>query len=613
MPGIFGCLVIDPTRRLEESALESIFNRMVARLKHLDSYAIDCEKDPSGAWMIGRIGHENLLGKDLVHDTGSFTIRTRFYGVLSDDSPETDGVRHDGRDPLLDIALRSGYFSAFCVDESNRRLAIVVDRKASEPVYYAEYGGILYFAPEVKALAGLDLPSGELDPGSLASLMGSGYLLPHQTLFTNIRKLTSRHALVIENMRFQESEYWKYEPGSRLYGGSPDTMREELAGLVQSSILRDFGAAKDTITFLSGGLDSRYILACIMRNHQEQASSLNAVTWAEKIDAPGSDAVVASEVARVLGIRHQFQARRHDRYRDWFRECNYLLDGQSDVAADHPHEFQIMRGLRDQGFARVIRGDEAFGLRRMVYSPEAALANIEIRPFAGIDHMAGVMREDWYARACSASAGSFKLLAERGRGMHPVDFKDICYFSLRAPTYLSSAAYYKQILFDHRNPLLSNELMDFYRYVPVELRLDKKLFFQAFAFAHPDLARIPYSSVSGTEDWGILIATDTPVRRMIEDELADQESGVWEIFDREKVTNFFRAITIASGTKTIPAWKQPLRKVRDFAAVCAPARMDRLALRRAQGKIRASQLLFRIMTLKNWHDTFYSGRLDPPA
>ncbi len=608
MPGIFGCITIDPNQRLDTTMMEQTFEKMSSRLKHLDSYATDRKVDPEGRWIIGRIGHQNLMSDDLQYVIETQNISTRFYGVLTGSRDRVKATASGSDDPLLGISSESGYFSAFCIDGSKNRLALVVDRRASEPIFYIESKGVLFFAPEVKALIHLGISPGEINVEGLASFLGTGYLLPHQTLFSNVKKLTSRHALVIENSRYQEVEYWKYEPGSISYSGSGNSMKKELAELVQESILNDFGTAKDTITFLSGGLDSRFILACIARSNPEQASSLHAVTWAEQIDIPQSDPEVAAVIAKELGIHHQFKKRSHDQYETWFKETNYLLDGHSEVSAEHPHEFQIMKALHQQGFNRVIRGDEAFGLGGKVYSTESALANLLIRPFSGINTLSQVMHRNWYDRACSAGNESFETLKTQGAGMDPTDFKDVCYFSLRVPTYLSSAAYYKQILFDHRNPLLANELMDFYRSVPIDLRLNKKLFFRAFETAHPDLAKIPYSAVSGTEDWGALMAQDSPLRRMIQLELADDASGIWEIFDRQRVIELFNNISIASGTKKVPAWKRPLLQIRSYATTAFPAQMGRIELERAQAKLGVSRLIFRIMILKNWHDTFYANR-----
>ena len=608
MPGIFGCLAIDPEKRLDTTLLDRTFEKMSSCLKHLESYKIDRQIDPRGRWMLGRIGHQNLMGTDLKFVGRGRSTETRFYGVLTRSKKASEAAISSGGDPLIGISFESGYFSAFSIDDSNNRMAIIVDRRASEPVFYVESGGVLFFAPEVKALLHLGVSPGELDVEGLASFMGAGYLLPHQTLFSNVKKLKSRHALIVENSRCNEFEYWKYEPGSLASPGSRENHAEALAELVKNSILGDFGTPEKTMTFLSGGLDSRYILACIARSQPQTASSLHTVTWAERVETPHSDPVVAAEIAQKLGVRHQFIQRSIDEYESWFKETNYLLDGHSEVPAVHPHEFQIMKNLHKQGFNTVLRGDEAFGLRGMVYSADSALANIGIRPFPGIRMLSNVMEKKWYDLACTAGNESYKTLIADGAGMDPVDFKDVCYFSLRVPTYLSSASYYKQVLFDHRNPLLSNEILDYYREVPLSLRLNKKLFFQAFNFAHPDLAKIPYSSAPGTEDWGVLMVKDTPLRRMILKELADEDSGVWEIFDRQKTIDLFNEISISRGTTQIPTWKKPLRQVRTFATGLIPAQMDRVALKRAQAKLRVSHLFFRIMTFKNWHDTFVANR-----
>ena len=79
-------------------------------------------------------------------------------------------------------------------------------------------------------------------------------------------------------------------------------------------------------------------------------------------DIPGSDAMIAKQIAEKFHLHHTFLQRKANNFSEAFEETNYITDGLSDVAAFHPYEFTIMKLLRIRGFERVLRGDETFGL-----------------------------------------------------------------------------------------------------------------------------------------------------------------------------------------------------------------------------------------------------------
>jgi hypothetical protein len=186
--------------------------------------------------------------------------------------------------------------------------------------------------------------------------------------------------------------------------------------------------------------------------------------------------------------------------------------------------------------------------------------------------------------------------------------KDVAYFTQRVPTYLSQAGYYKQILFDQRNPLMSNELLDYYQKVPNSLRENKKLFFRSFSLAYPGLAAIPYAWAESLEDWGALLSRDTPIRRFMADEFSDEKSGIWEVFDRAEVLSSFHSLASSSVGSRQPSRQGLKAKVSQVAGLVFPKQLDHARAQRSLARVPVTKTLLRIMVLKDWHDRFVSSR-----
>src|SRR5260221_498389 len=91
-----------------------------------------------------------------------------------------------------------GMFAFAIWDEPRRRLFAARDHFGIRPFYYAEAGGVLHFASQVKALkagGGLDLTP---DPAGRVGFFLFGYVPEPFTLYREIRALPAGHTLTVE-------------------------------------------------------------------------------------------------------------------------------------------------------------------------------------------------------------------------------------------------------------------------------------------------------------------------------------------------------------------------------------------------------------------------------
>ncbi len=617
MPGVFGWIELGQHAAAGNAAdTSALLAEMAHRMRHAGRERVDTWTDPGGRFAVGRVTLDDaarIPWPDAEAALDGFPGPVFVEGTLRGDGARAlqrlHHEAHGGR-PGGALASLRGSFTAAWWEPAARRVTVLVDRRASRPLAYTRVGSRVYFAPEVKALLAAPGVDRSLDEAAIGLFLGAGHVLAHQTLFAGVRRLGGGEALVAEPGWVRVEPYWRYRLSERGDGTPPEELEEELAALVRAAVEKDLGDPDRTVVFLSGGVDSRTIASAAHEAARRQGKALRTVTWAAPGARTGSDRDVAGRIAAALGTRHVAVERE---VRDWGRRLTrvtYLLDGLTDVSAYHPHEHAVMRELHAGGALTVLRGDECFGWEPPVACIEEAWLSLNLRSPRRLAHVAGVVPPEVLARLSRAAEAALEEAARPFAAEHPDNVRDLLYFRHRLQSYLGSAAYLKQVVLDHRAPLLDDAVLDFNARVPAALRADKRLFCRAAARLAPDVFAIPLARRGNLEDWGALLASPSPVRRHVEAELQDRESGIWALFDREALL----AALPGLGTGRPPASRaaaahvaRGAKRVVRAALHLSPPIERELVTRRHRAGLRFEQLCLRVMVLKAWHDLFVRG------
>ena len=154
----------------------------------------------------------------------------------------------------------NGMFAFAIWDDGERTLTLATDPFGEKPLYYAERGGRLVFASEVKALL-LD-PEIDAAPeyGAVASFIARG-AMPEApiTFFRGISRLPGAHVLRWRNGAVETERYWYPQPVAvpERYEAAVD----ELRGILLDSIRLRLRSDVPVGTSLSGGIDSSTVVA----------------------------------------------------------------------------------------------------------------------------------------------------------------------------------------------------------------------------------------------------------------------------------------------------------------------------------------------------------------
>jgi len=195
----------------------------------------------------------------------------------------------------------AGMFAFALWDARKRRLWLVRDRLGKKPLYYAQYGGFLRFASELKALLVDDEFPRRIDGEGLRMYLRYGYVPAPLTIFGASRKLEPAHYLICEDGRVSVVRYW--DPIDFVDTAGPlreEDAEAELESRLAVAVRQRQMADVPLGAFLSGGIDSSLVVALM----QEQ-SAIPVQTFTVRFENPAyNEADHAAAVARHLETAH---------------------------------------------------------------------------------------------------------------------------------------------------------------------------------------------------------------------------------------------------------------------------------------------------------------------
>lgn len=239
----------------------------------------------------------------------------------------------------------------FLFDALERQLHIVTDRAGAFPAFQVESPSKLAFGSHPDVLAHGAGMADDLDEVSLAEFLLSSTVTPPFTYYRQIRALPQATVYTIDlgserpQQRAPRSYFdLAYRPEPR---ASINELAEELATALKSAVRRRtlprFGR---TAVALSGGLDSRAILACV-----ENRDQIFAFTC---YNEPNRELAVAEQIAKAVGVPFYPWRRSFEYYGDT-AELGVRISGGMGTFANN-HFLGIVDNLRQQDASNLLTG-----------------------------------------------------------------------------------------------------------------------------------------------------------------------------------------------------------------------------------------------------------------
>jgi asparagine synthase (glutamine-hydrolysing) len=168
-------------------------------------------------------------------------------------------------------------------------------------LYYHETPDAFYFASDAKALLALCPETRSFDPQGLGEFIACGTVLENRTLFKGIRILPPGSLWIFENGRLaQKTTYFNPKEWEEQEPLDPESYDGALRDTFAQILPRYFAGSRPIAMSLTGGLDTRMILAC----RRPEPGSLPCYTFGSMFHE-NQDVRVARQLATVCGQSHQ--------------------------------------------------------------------------------------------------------------------------------------------------------------------------------------------------------------------------------------------------------------------------------------------------------------------
>lgn len=195
---------------------------------------------------------------------------------LNTDSAESDADQLIAALKARDMTQLSNARGSYCAayyDPESMSLKLCSDKVGVFPIYIAKVGTRIYFSNALRMLNNIAEIPKKLVPERLFSQIAFGYCLARDTVYAAIDRMYGGEIFEIKKTEVTTSRYWNWDdvlPGQH----SEQVLQQEVYDAFIDAVRIRADSGPGEISFLSGGLDSRCIVAAL-RNIGRPVWSLN--------------------------------------------------------------------------------------------------------------------------------------------------------------------------------------------------------------------------------------------------------------------------------------------------------------------------------------------------
>ncbi|MEK6373265.1 MAG: asparagine synthase (glutamine-hydrolyzing) [Acidobacteriota bacterium] len=259
-----------------------------------------------------------------------------------------------------------GMFSIVLWDATRRRMFLARDPYGIKPLYYADDGGTLRAASQVRALVASGRIDRAFDPAGAAGFFLRGTVPEPFTMYRAIRAVPAGSYCWIDGGGVGEPiQYFSIAATLRdavERGGTftDEQRREAVHDAVLESVRYHLVADVPVGAFLSAGIDSTAVVALA---RESGAADLQTMTlrFAEYRGRVNDEAPLAAEVARQYGVRHSIQEVTLPEFK---ASLPGIFEAMDQPSVDGLNSYFISKAAHELGLKVAMSGtggDELFG------------------------------------------------------------------------------------------------------------------------------------------------------------------------------------------------------------------------------------------------------------
>jgi len=613
MPGIVG--TIDPSLiRAESKQLEQI-NRMCCSLKHYEWHKPEIYI--RGPLVLGQVDH-GILERDLQPVNSNDDRYTLFFhGEIYNykELKNEIGVKESLSTSKLLLALYEKYrndfifklkgtFNIIIWDGKEKKLTVINDRYGLRPIYYSQHNNRLYLASEVKAILTHNDVSKKIDDSAIASLFFFGFVMGNSTYFESIKLLPPASFLVFKNNEISISNYWDFNFLDKNEGKTQDYYEEKLGNLILQAIERHVGDDVRITVPLSGGLDSRTILASISKEYYP----INTVTFGTE---DMNDVRIAKRVSNALRTNHHCLELLPEDIINSAKKIVNITDGMiSFLHSIGNMKLELIRDYTDV----CLDGMQPFG---SFFSPFAIfkrkerllIADYLFQPIS-TDLAKSLFIHSYYKKIRDYPREIVRNISRKCKSTSTSSIIDYSIATQYVRRFVNYGNFVKRTHVEVRSPFFDNDLVDFIVNTPPQERRYQYLYTRTFSRLFPELSKIPWEKTGLPVD-----ATNTFAKMtlcLIKKHLKKKINMVDKKLAKNK---YFNAPSINLFAK-YTQWSRENENLINFISstlldgkgysrsILNTKTVERILKEHIRGKINHMELLSRLLTFELWSQLF---------
>lgn len=272
MPGIVG-LVTKKPRQWAETQLRF----MVESMRHDNSYVSGTWIDDSIGIYVGWTARPKTFASEMPVYNESRSSVLIFSGEEYPDPQIHKDLKNKGHicedrgpsylvhisesDPSFPRGL-NGRFHGVLIDKETRKATLFNDRYGMHRVYYHESADAFFFAAETKAILRVLPELRRVDRQGLSEFAACGCVLEDRTIFKDIRALPIGSAWIFSRGKVEKQlSYFRPSEWEEQESLDPESYYLRLKNVFSANLSRYFGGEERVGVSLTGGLDTRMIMA----------------------------------------------------------------------------------------------------------------------------------------------------------------------------------------------------------------------------------------------------------------------------------------------------------------------------------------------------------------
>lgn len=227
----------------------------------------------------------------------------------------------------------NGLFSALLIDKGQRRAFLFTDRYGLERIYWHETDDATYFASEAKALLRILPQLRQFDQEGVVQYLTFGCTVEERTLFRGVQLLPGGSVWSFENGKCHKRRYFSPETWEAQPVLAPERFESEFRETFKRILPRYFDSDSKIGVSLTGGLDTRMIMACLPGSPRDVVcytfSGEEGLTLDDRL---------AARVAKSCGLEHYLLRIGSDFFSDFAAYADrtvYITDGSFGILGAH--------------------------------------------------------------------------------------------------------------------------------------------------------------------------------------------------------------------------------------------------------------------------------------